>query len=1116
MNKRTVFVSILLLLTIFLSGETLNLTINNKDIDIITVEEGVRILQSESYYSGNKLDPSIPLLTHYFEIPEFTKIESITVKPLSIKDIKLDKPLLIQPEQVIMSNSNYSVTAPESFKSTKLFPDQWDYNFGSSISGSKNIGYLAIYSSGYDATEQTILLPESFSVEISLTSHPEARTTRDSKITNLFHQKLGFAGSRESEQETYLLIYPQEFTSAYQPLINWRKKQGLNVISSSVEDILTSSQGVDAAEKIRNFIIDKYATEGVDYVTLGADTSYIMERRLWAFDCAYGMADENNIPGDIYYANLDGNWNANGNELYGEDDDEVDHFPEVIVGRLPVYGSATEATAMVNKLIAYEQGHYPDYSQGLGLSVNLWDDSNSVYAQEYIEDMYYNDFINNVILNEQENTVDNAQANFNRNPTIIQHTGHCFWSVIALGVGSINSTFVNNMTNDYAGVMYSIGCWTVAIDFDAISEKLVKVPEHGITAFVGNSRYGWGAPSADGFGFSEFFQKEYARLLFHEKITNVAALNQLQKLPFIPYQNGDSVYKWCSYELLTLGDSYFHLYIAEPQELEVDYLNSGDNYTLFLTHDNMPVEGVVVSINDLIVLTGHNGIANLMVEPNSTISLYKEGFKFKELSLESQSNTTIIDYQLPEVVSPNSNREISFRIRNGLDIELSWELRVKEGATILGETSGQLLTSGVISDWLSVTFEQPATSLLSLELYSHTANTVVDSKIVNIELGKPEIEIKELKLEHYPLVYGQLNSLGFTVKNSSNFTLNNFYWNCDSEDLGFLVATQQRVTLEPNEEYVVQNLEFNLMNEVDYASLTLAFNLTNDYWQDIASPQSYAFSVAEQNLTETFEQDPTWFIESEWQRTHFYAYEGDYSLSCRPEEYGDYAVDLPLVTYSDDLTLSFMYKHKMPMYGEDGVSIYVLHGDVEERLIFLGSGGALNKCGSRDSYIFGDWAFYSLTLGDLLRYKPETGEEIIIRLSFKYVQDNSVNNDYASLPELGIFIDNLKLSHGAQTSNDNHNAEPIGNNISLYPNPLRNSILSVKHNNKVGEKYEISVYNLKGQKIGTQAGTINNADREAIQLPLFQNSRRELASGIYLVKYKSVDTSATKKILLLK
>ena len=1115
--KKVVFLVIVLISSmITLASETISFSLNNREINVTTEEKGVRVIQADSYYSGNQADPSIPILSHYFEIPEFTQIESVTIQPNNLKNIALDKPLLKQPEQVIMSTTNNVNTEQQVYEAGK-FPQTWLFNSGSSIAGSKNIGYLAIYACNYNEKEKSLGIPTDFIVKVSLTSDPKARTLPDSRITRETHRQLNLPTSREYEQETYLLIYPQIYAEAYQSLVDLRQQQGLNVLTETTETIFANYQGADNAEKIRNFIIDKYSNEGVDYVTLGADVEHIPERRLWAFDCNYGIDDENNIPGDIYYANLNGDWNANQNNLYGEDDDEVDLFPEVIVGRLPAREQMSEVLAMVNKHISYEMGHQQDYSQGLGLSANLWEESNSVYTQEYIEEMYYPDFINNDILNENENTVANAQLNFNRNPNIIQHTGHCFWSVIALGNGTINTDFVNNMTNDYAGVMYSIGCWAAALEFNAIAEKLVRIPEHGVTTFVGNSRYGWGAPSADGFGFSEFFQKEFAKILFHEKITNIAMANQLQKIPFVAYQNGDSVYKWCSYQLNTLGESYFHLYIDEPKDLVVDYDVAGDNYTLFITNDQETLEDVVVTIDaNNSVLSDNNGIASFMAEPSTLITLYKEGYKVKQLLLENTYESSITEYQLPEVVAPMTDRTISFKIKNGFDIDLSWELRVKEGDTLLGETSGTLIADN-ISDWLEVTFDQPESNILTLELYSNTTNTVLDIKRINVELAKAEVELTNFSINQYPLAINEPNFFSYTLKNTSAYTINQLFLEYSSDEIDFPVVINQRITLEPEEEYTVYNEEFALMEETQYATLKLNITLSNAYWQDETQEFTYSLSVAEQSLNETFEAEPTWLQESAWQRTDFYSYGGDYSLTCSPETYGEFDLNLPLLTYTDNIMLSFMYKYKMPMYGEDGFSIYVVTDDIEERIIFLGSGGALdNKDRDPDDYIFGDWAEYSLNLDEILLNKPEIGSEFTIRFSFTYVDDSSINNDYASEADLGVFLDNMVLTPSSNPVSNEQNVESLTNHISLYPNPLRDSKLTLKHNSKIGDEYQISIYNLKGQKIDSYKGVIKSSDKESIQLPIFQNNRNILSSGIYFVKYKTVDTSALKKILFLK
>ena len=1114
--KKLVFLTIVLISSmITLASETISFSLNNREINVTREEKGVRVIQADSYYSGYKADPSIPIFSHYFEIPEFTQIESVTIQANNLKNITLDKPLLQQPEQFIMSKTDNINTEAQVYKAGQ-FPQSWLFNSGSSIAGSKNIAFIAVYACSYNQEDNSLEIPNDFTIKVSLTSAPKAKTLPDSRITREIQKQLNLPTTREYEQETYLLIYPQIYETSYLPLIDLREKQGLNVHTATTEMIYNFYDGIDNAEKIRNFIIDKYNILGIDYVTFGADVEYIPERRLWAFDCNYGIEDENNIPGDIYYANLNGDWNANQNDLFGEDDDELDLFPEVIIARLPARNS-DEIESMVDKLIAYEIGYHQDHSQGLGLSSNLWEESNSVYTQEYIEDMYYPDYINNVILNEEANSVANAQTNFNRNPNIIQHTGHCFWNVIALGSGTINPTFVDNMTNDYAGVMYSIGCWAAALDFDAIAEKLVRVPEHGLSSFVGNSRYGWGAPSADGFGFSEFYQKEFARLLFSQQVTSIAMANQLSKIPFVAYQNGDSVYKWCSYQLNTIGDSYYHLFIEEPKIFEVDYSNEGDNYSLFITNEQEPVEGVVVTLNDdYFLVSDNNGFVSFISEPSTLISLYKEGYQMRQLLLETNNTSCITEYQIPEIVAPMTERTISFKVRNSFDIDLNWQLRVKEGDTLLGETSG-VLNADVISDWTEVTFDQPESNILTLELYSNTTNTILDTKLINVVLAKPEVEITSFNLASYPLAINLENYFSYTIKNTSNYTINQILTEYNSDELEFPLITNQRISLEPGEEISILNEEFALMEEFDFAALKLTFTLSNDYWQEQSQEFTYYLSVAVQSLSETFEEEATWFEESAWQRTDFYAYEGNYSLTCSPETYGEFDLDLPLLTYTDEITLSFMYKYKMPMYGQDGFSIYVITDDIQERIIFLGSGGALdNESKDPDDFIFGDWAEYSLNLGDLLLNKPEIGSQFILRFSFTYIEDSSIINDYSNIDDLGVFLDNMQLTHNGIAVTNEQNAESLTNHISLYPNPINNSLLSLQHNSKVGQHYEVSIYNLKGQKLASYKSTIKSMDKESIQLPIFQKNRDKLTSGIYFVKYKTVDTSVMKKILFLK
>lgn len=63
-------------------------------------------------------------------------------------------------------------------------------------------------------------------------------------------------------------------------------------------------------------------------------------------------------PTDYVYADLSSNWDTDGDGFWGEQQDlaGIDLFPEILVGRIPVYGNITDLDNILQKTIAYENG----------------------------------------------------------------------------------------------------------------------------------------------------------------------------------------------------------------------------------------------------------------------------------------------------------------------------------------------------------------------------------------------------------------------------------------------------------------------------------------------------------------------------------------------------------------------------------------------------------------------------------------------------------------------------------------------------------------------------------------------------------------------------------------
>jgi hypothetical protein len=410
-----------------------------------------------------------------------------------------------------------------------------------------------------------------------------------------------------SQPYDYVIITTDSFVSAFQPLADWKNQRGVNTTIVTVEDIYANYSGVDNQEKIRNFIKDAYYNWSIEYVLLGGDgdgadvgeesgDTIIPHRGFYG--SAGGYIDYD-IPADLYYAALDGNWNDDGDARWGESGED-DLLAEVYVGRAPV-DSEAEVSNFVMKTIAYESTNAPylrdalmvgedlgwtywggDYKDEIKDGSSAWGYTTVGFPEEYnVSTLYDRDWAGN---NWPKSVLIGI---INDGVHIINHLGHA-------NVGYVMKMYnsdVDAFTNDEYFFGYSQGCYDGSFDnrgssgsyynYDCISEHLTTT-SHGAFAFIGNSRYGWGNRfSTD--GASQHYDREFYDALFGENILNIGKANQDSKEDNIGLI-GNSVMRWCYYEINLFGDPETKIWrISKPPELSVtvDAPAKVNNYSTF-------------------------------------------------------------------------------------------------------------------------------------------------------------------------------------------------------------------------------------------------------------------------------------------------------------------------------------------------------------------------------------------------------------------------------------------------------------------------------------------------------------------------------------------------------
>jgi len=400
-----------------------------------------------------------------------------------------------------------------------------------------------------------------------------------------------FKPSVDSSPVEYVIITADSLEAEFQALADWKTSCGVNTVVRSLSWIRANyPNGADLQETVRNFIKDAYSNWGTVWVLLGGDTSIL--------PCRYGLLNYYGgaeIPTDLYFSCLDGNWNANGNSEFGEAPrvegdsviagDDADLYPDVFVGRAPVDTKA-EAALFVSKTIQYLQSPalaylprllllgevlFPaDWSPGEQVSLDgaqLCEDVANMYlpVSFHVTKLYENyEAYPGAYQETRQSVLDSLDVGYG----LVHHIGHGYRNTLSVGYGTLDNNDVDGLVNaPNISVLYTMNCSSAAFDFNPIAERFILNPVGGGVCYIGATRYDF--PNT---GWS--YQNEFYRLLFDVGMTEIGKALAVSKVPYIIYSQSDGSHRWTQFTTVLLGDPQLSVWTSPPESLSVSHASS--------------------------------------------------------------------------------------------------------------------------------------------------------------------------------------------------------------------------------------------------------------------------------------------------------------------------------------------------------------------------------------------------------------------------------------------------------------------------------------------------------------------------------------------------------------
>lgn len=555
-------------------GGSITRTIHYSPADVNIQMEGIWavIEMPGSQQRGIPGTPLLPAVPEVFILPDGAENVTFSAIPLEVTEIGIPGLRVIPATELRPFNSS----AIHSERRADPFVYSSDSPFPADPVISSHTGTLSGIRVASCLVQPWVYIPSTGSLNI-INEIEITVTWEEGFLYNLTTGQTGVAQSRVNVLERmadrtpardshplqggdaqYLLICDSAYIDVMEPLASFHEGNGYTVETAAVQYILSSSTGSDDAEKLRNFIKNRYLEHGTVFVLLAGDETLVPVRMVYTYCEGY----EDTAPVDLYFADLDGTWDGNGDGEYGQPDDDLDLYADVLLGRA-LFSTVDEAELFVQKNLTYQDnpptGDWQTRAvlcgavlfEDIGYTADKGCDSIAVEfppywdVNEFYEELTGGGFTSHIPLI-SSGTAWNHYAGHGNERGI-------YWSAVPLGMMTnwIATDSIHNGTK--AGIHTSIACHPAEyVGQECLAEVLLNKPDGGGAAVMFNTSYGWEGhwPSL---GASEWMCIDLARQVFRYQSSSLGLAFSIAKDQRIPYMDGgydrtfQSVLSWSAF-----------------------------------------------------------------------------------------------------------------------------------------------------------------------------------------------------------------------------------------------------------------------------------------------------------------------------------------------------------------------------------------------------------------------------------------------------------------------------------------------------------------------------------------------------------------------------------------